>query len=47
MFFKTYNTEFDEITIAFTDQNGEPLEIREKTKLISYCLLTNTNYIIL
>ena len=24
---KTYNTEFDEIIITFTDQNGRPLEI--------------------
>ena len=26
VFFKTYNTEFDEIIITFTDQNGRPLE---------------------
>ena len=27
VFLKTYNTEFDYIIIAFTDQNGRPLEI--------------------
>ena len=26
MFSKTYNTEFDEIIITFTDQNSRPLE---------------------
>ena len=26
VFLKTYNTEFDEIIITFTDQNGRPLE---------------------
>ena len=30
---KTYNTEFDEILIAFTDQNGRPLEIEDKVNL--------------
>ena len=30
MFLKTYNTEFDEIIIIFTDQNGRPLEIEDK-----------------
>ena len=25
VFLKTYNTEFDDITITFTDQNGRPL----------------------
>ena len=25
VFLKTYNTEFDEISITFTDQNGRPL----------------------
>ena len=33
MFLKTYNTEFDEIIITFTDQNGRPLEIEDKVKL--------------
>ena len=27
---KTYNTESDEITITFTDQNGRSLEIEDK-----------------
>ena len=33
VFFKTYNTEFDEIIITFTDQNGRPLEIEDKVNL--------------
>ena len=33
VFLKTYNTEFDEIIITFTDQNGKPLEIRDKVHL--------------
>ena len=33
MFLKTYNTEFDEIIITFTDQNGRPLEIEDKVNL--------------
>ena len=32
-FLKTYNTEFDEIIITFTDQNDRPLEIKEKFNL--------------
>ena len=32
-FFKTYNTEFDEIIITFTDQNGRPLKIEDKVNL--------------
>ena len=27
------NTEFDEINITFTDQNGKPLEIEDKVSL--------------
>ena len=34
MLFKTYNTEFDEIIITFTDQNGITLEIENKVNLI-------------
>ena len=34
VFLKTYNTEFDEIIITFTDQNGTPLEIEDKINLI-------------
>ena len=30
---KTYNTEFDEIIIMFTDQTGRPLEIEDKFNL--------------
>ena len=33
VFLKTYNTEFDEIIITFTDQNGRPLEIEHKVNL--------------
>ena len=33
LFLKTYNTEFDEIIITFTDQNGRPLEIEDKVNL--------------
>ena len=34
VFLKTYNTEFDEtftMIITFTDQNGRPLEIKDKS----------------
>ena len=34
VFLETYNTEFDEIIITFTDQNGRPLEIGDKVNLI-------------
>ena len=33
VFLKTYNTEFDEIIITFTAQNGGPLEIEDKVHL--------------
>ena len=33
MFLKTYSTEFDEIMIAFMDQNGRPLEVEDKVNL--------------
>ena len=33
VFLKTYNTEFDEIIITFTDQNGRPLEIEDNVSL--------------
>ena len=33
VFLKTYNTEFDEIIIQFTDENGGPLEIEDKVNL--------------
>ena len=38
VFLKTYNTEFDEIIITFTDQNDRTLEIEVKVNLT---LLTN------
>ena len=33
VFFKTYNREFAEIIITFTDQNGRALEIEDKVNL--------------
>ena len=36
VFLKTYNTEFDEISIRFADQNGRPLEIEDKVNLAFY-----------
>ena len=33
VFLKTYNTEFLEIIMTFTDQNGRPLEIEDKVDL--------------
>ena len=33
VFLKTYNTEFDEIIITFTDQTGRSLEIEDKVNL--------------
>ena len=33
VFLKTYNTEFDEIIITFTDQNGRSLEKLDKVNL--------------
>ena len=33
VFLKIYNTEFDEIIITFTDQNGRALEIEDKVNL--------------
>ena len=38
VFFKTYNTEFDEIIITVTHQNGRPLETEGK---VSVALLIN------
>ena len=37
VFLKTSNTEFDEIIITFTDENGRPLEIKDKVNLT--CLI--------
>ena len=33
VFVKTYSTEFEEIIIAITDQNGRPLEIENRVNL--------------
>ena len=33
VFLKTYNTQFDEIIIAFTNKNGRALEIEDKVNL--------------
>ena len=33
VFLKASNTEFDYITVTFTDQNGIPLEIEDKVHL--------------
>ena len=33
MFLKTYNTEFGEIIITFTDENGRTLEIEDRFQL--------------
>ena len=33
MFLNTYNTEFDDMIIRFTGQNGRPLEIEDKVNL--------------
>ena len=33
VFLKTYNIEFDEIIITFTNQNGRTLEIEDKVNL--------------
>ena len=38
VFFKTYMTDFDEIITTFTDQNGRPLEIKDK---VSVTMLLN------
>ena len=39
MFLRTYNAEFDNIIIKFTDQNCKPLEKEDKVKLT---MLINT-----
>ena len=41
VFLKTYNTEFNEIIVTFTDQNGRPLEMKDKVNLT--LLLINRN----
>ena len=38
VFLKTYNTEFDEIIITFTDQNARPFKTEDK---VNFELLIN------
>ena len=33
IFFKTFNSEYDEIVVWFTDQNSKPLEIEDRINL--------------
>ena len=33
IFLKTFNSEYDEIIVWFTDQNGQPLEIEDRINL--------------
>ena len=33
VFLKTFNSEYDEIVVWFTDQNSKPLEIEDRTNL--------------
>ena len=33
IFLKTFNSEYDEIKVWFTDQNGQPLEIEDRINL--------------
>ena len=33
IFLKTFNSEFQEIKVCFTDQNNSPLEVEDKTNL--------------
>ena len=33
IFLKTFNSEYDEIIVWFTDQNGKPLEIEDRINL--------------
>ena len=41
VFLKVYNTEFDEIIIKFTDQNGRTLEIEGKVNLTLFIISRN------
>ena len=34
IFLKTFNSEYDEIIVRFTDQNSQPLEIEDRINLI-------------
>ena len=33
IFLKTFNSEYDEIIVSFTDQNSQPLEIEDRINL--------------
>ena len=33
IFLKTFNSEYDEVRVCFTDQNSQPLEIEDKINL--------------
>ena len=33
IFLKTFNSEYDEIEVCFTDQNSQPLEIEDRINL--------------
>ena len=33
IFLKTFNSEYDEVTVWFTDQNSQPLEIEDRINL--------------
>ena len=34
IFLKTFNSEYDEIKVSFTDQNSQPLEVKDRINLI-------------
>ena len=36
IFLKTFNSEFQEIKVWFTDQNSKPLEVENKIKLLNF-----------
>ena len=46
VFLKTYSTEFDEIIITFTDQNGRLLEIEDKVNMTLLINKQKCNYIV-
>ena len=41
MFLKTYNTDFHEVIIKFTDQKGRLLEIEGKVSLTLFIIIRN------
>ena len=40
IFLKTFNSEYDEIKVWFTDQKSKPLEIEDRMKIVSTSLKT-------